>query len=211
MTRYDAEAPVTLAPGMTRTSEEYRPRAVSDLGTPLVWSAVAGIALGGLVALFGESARVASTVGVVVFVVAFLATSAPVILAGPGIGHKFEEWVHLDLDGDGVVGTPEREYIPVTLDVVAGTRHRLLNVDITAAVRLFASRLLVDSVTFSEAGAGECGVDALAFRALRDQFIGRGLLAWKNVDNPRSGYVFRRGYHEVLRRIVDYASIQEER
>jgi hypothetical protein len=194
-----------LPVGTTRTREEYRPRTVSDLGTPLVWSAVAGAAVGGFVALLGEPVRAAALVGLGVFGSAFLATSLSVIVGGTDRLHVLEETIQRDLDGDGVVGAPEREFVPVTLDVADGTRHRLLNLDLTPALRLFASRLLVDAVTFSEAGASECGVEAATFRAMRDQFLDRGLVAWKNAENPRSGYVMRRGYHPALKAVVDHS------
>jgi len=203
--RFDQDA-APLAPGMERTRTEYRAKSARDL-TPAFWVALAVGALVGVSVGLASGWRLALSAAPVAFLVVFIALGLYIVLPG-GVNatHVVEVVTRLDLDGDGVVGAPPpREYVPVRLDVTEGTRHRLLNLEITREMGTFASRLLVDSVTFSEAGAGECGVDVLAFRSLRDQLLERGLLAWKNEANPRSGYVMRRGYHQVLRQIVDHS------
>ena len=201
---------VPLASGMTRTREEYRPRCVADLGTPLVWSLVAGVTLGGFAAIFDAPPRIAAGVGIGVFALAFLVASWPVIAGGPDRTHVWEEWLQRDLDGDGIVGQPERPRVPVQVDVTDGKAHRYLNIDVTAPMALFASRLLEGTVDFSERGALSCkvGDDRMSkadFLALRDQLLARGIIRWKNPDSPQSGYDFLGGFHATLRAIVDHS------
>jgi hypothetical protein len=192
---------------MQRTREEYRPRCVADLGTPLVWSLTVGLVAGGLVAIAARLPLTGLGVGVGVFGIAFVLASYRIIVDGPDRTQVWEqeEWLQRDLDGDGIVGAPEREYVPVRLDVEEGGRHRFLDLDVTREMGLFAARVITGSAAFAEAAALECGMGKADFEALRDTLLARGVIRWKNPDNHRSGYDFLGGFHATLRAIVDHA------
>jgi hypothetical protein len=162
-----------LAPGTTRTREEYRPRSVSDLGTPLVWSAVAGAAVGGFVALLGEPARAAALVGIGVFGSAFLATSVQVIAAGIKVPAAWEETIRLDLDGDGVVGTPEE--VVWTADIGENRRSHIARARIPVAQarawRRFCQDVRDGACNFSGNAAEQRGVERGTFDALLGEWV----------------------------------------
>jgi len=109
---------------------------------------------------------------------------------------------------------PGRPIVPVTLDLVRGSHHTLLEMDITPELQAFAGRVIAwredpDAplgVTFSEAGytraTGESKADA--FIALRDEMMDRGLLRWKNPAHHLAGYQFRAGFDEAMRYVAEY-------
>jgi len=107
---------------------------------------------------------------------------------------------------------PGRPIVPVTLDLVRGSHHTLLEVDITPELQDFAERVMAwrenaDAplgLSFAEASAGKCGVTPEAFVALRDEMMDRGLLRWKNPAHHLAGYQFRAGFDEAMRYVAEY-------
>jgi len=107
---------------------------------------------------------------------------------------------------------PGRPIVPVTLDLVQGSHHALLEVDITPELQDFAKLVMVwreDAsdplgLSFAEASAGKCLVTSEEFVALRDEMMDRGLLRWKNPAHHLAGYQFRAGFDEAMRYVAEY-------
>jgi len=210
VTRYEEAAQVAFAPGTERTVEEYRTRTLRDIGVPLAFAGISGAIAAGVTALPASwwawwPWQVPVTVGAITLGVVWLFTGTGAISDDHQLVTRTETWLGRDLDGDGVVGQPAREYVPVRLDVEHGGRHRFLDLDITRELALFASRVIAGSVSFGERGALDCGAAVGEFEALRDELMERGVVRWKNPDNHRSGYDFLGGYHATLRAIVDHS------
>ena len=107
---------------------------------------------------------------------------------------------------------PGRPIVPVTLDLVRGTHHTLLELDITPELQAFAERVMAwredpDAplgLSFAEASAGKVGVVPEEFVALRDEMMDRGLLRWKNPAHHLAGYQFRAGFDEAMQYVAEY-------
>ena len=114
------------------------------------------------------------------------------------------------LEVDGTPPRFERRVIPVRLDIQAGGQHRLLDVDITPELQVFARRVLAwrkDALaplglSFAEVPAKSVEFDG--FLPFRDEMMARGLLRWKNTEHHLSGYDFRAGFDEALRYVAAY-------
>lgn len=220
-TRYHQDAPWIAAPtrgaplpqvslerGEERELKQYRPKTIHDLAPAFAWGLTLSIPTSAIAGIAGLSRDWALGIGGGLFVAAFLAASIPVMFNGkPDLIAFFEKMTRTDIDGDGVVGKPVRKVIPIRLDIIDGRHHRLLDIDITDDLQAFAQAVVDGKTTFAETGAGDFGLHGKRkeeFIALRDALLDRGVIRWKNVENPRSGYDFLRGFDEAMIEVASY-------
>ena len=174
-------APVTLAPGMTRTAKRYRPKRAGDLGVYLWWAVGCGVGLGVTVGALSGMVRLGLVVGGIAFLAAFLASAARVVFTDDiDVVEMMETVTRLDLDGDGRIGAPP--VVQWTQALQAGeTEHRAmveLPVAQVRAWRLFCQRVRDGKCRFSGNAAEEHGVERAAFE--------RVLADWASLDARRA-------------------------
>lgn len=187
-----------LQPGESRTAEHRRPETLADVLTY--------VAKGGALGLGGMLFSAPFTVIDWWIFPAPWYTPLLVWPAVSGVGifvavFRPQEWlinviedhlqVDVDRDGDIADQPPQRILGTVRIDEPAKNRVRYVeDVPLSAEMGAWLTALLdgVHGATFSEASSADYGVGADDFGALRDKLIERGVIAWKNPRNHRSGY-----------------------
>lgn len=186
------------------------PALSSDFVLPLLQSVVTAGLVGGLVALSGVGGG-----GWRVFWLAFLVAALLAWLwtlnAAREALWRLESVLQKDFDGDGVAGVPERPVVRV--EVEAGRALQLIDfhgLTDVAQLQVFA-RLALEGRLNERDVKEALGLLRPEWQALRDDLLGRGLLAWNVVNSPRHGVALTRRGADVLNGVLDAEVIYVDR
>lgn len=119
---------------------------------------------------------------------------------------KREEVLQQDLDGDRVVGRPERQTLSIELVTrkPGGMEIQIIDLGIEPVQAQALARGIMNGRSFSEAewtGNGR-PFSKREFRELRSELLERGLLEWRNPKAPAQGVVLTRSGRAVFSRLA---------
>ncbi len=180
------------------------PALSSDFVLPLLQSVVTGGLVGGLVALSGVGGG-----GWRVFWLAFLAVALLAwfwtLNAAREALWRLESVLQRDLDANGSVGVPVPERPVVRVEVEAGRTLQLIDFHgLTSAAQLQTfARLALEGRLNERDVRDTLGLLRPGWQALRDDLLGRGLLAWNVANSPRHGVALTRRGADVLNGVLD--------
>ena len=157
------------------------------------WALVAGLVVLALIVVVGCPWWAMPLVMLGLFAVIFATQLTATIRERRDLLWKREELERRDLDGDGMVGKPER----TTLTVELVTRHQgglqwqIIDFGVAPEKATALAKGIIAGQSFSEgAWTGNGALFSKAeFRALRGELLERGLLEWRNGSAPAQGVV----------------------
>jgi hypothetical protein len=121
--------------------------------------------------------------------------------------YRLEVMLNLDLTGDQVVGPP-KQTIRIEVSQDNGKRLQFADLEVEADQLVRVARSVLAGASFSEGSLTgyAAPLSRSQFRSLRDTFLARGWIAWKNNDAKAQGLEFTRAGLAVMRGIENMAN-----